>query len=144
MRASYGSVAGGLAVLLLVQVWACVGSTVVNPSDGRVAEGLWGGQHIALTVTSTGAQVEFDCASGEIVKPLIADGQGRFSIDGVYVQGHPGPIRVDEIPVSKPARYSGRLDGVTMTLDITLTDSSGTIGTFTLTRGGFPRVIKCL
>jgi hypothetical protein len=133
-----------LAVLILAQVWACAGSTLVNPDDGRVANGLWGGEHIALTVTSAGAQVEFDCASGEIVKPLVADSQGRFSIEGVYVQGHPGPIRVDENPESKPARYSGRIDGATMTLDIMLTNSSATIGTFTLTRGGFPRVIRCL
>jgi hypothetical protein len=130
-----------LALLLLLLGGAC--STPVNPSDGRVA-GEWGGQHVALTVTSTGAHVEFDCASGEITKPLTADSQGRFSIEGIYVREHPGPIHVGDDPDRQPARYSGRVDGTTMTLDVMLIASNQTVGSFTLTRDAQPRVLKCL
>ena len=141
MKAIFRQTMAGVAVLLAVFAGAC--STPVNPSDGRVA-GEWGGQHVALTVTSAGAQLEFDCASGEITKPLTVDGQGRFSVEGVYLREHPGPIHVGDDPVRQPARYSGRIDGTTMTLDVTLIASNQTVGSFTLTRDAQPRVLKCL
>lgn len=142
MKASFKSVAAGLTILLW-HAAACTSSTPVAPGD-RVAEGAWGGLHVALTVTNGGAHVEFDCASGDIANPIVMDGQGHFTADGVYVRGHPGPIAVGTDPDPQPAMYSGRVDGTAMTLDVLLTRSNQTIGPFALTRGADARVNKCL
>ena len=138
MRPLLGPIVVGVGILLLVQGSACAHSPV-GPDDGRVPTGTWGGEHVALTVTNAGAHVEFDCASGDIKRPLTVDRNGRFSVDGVLVQEH-GPIRRGE----EPARYSGQVDGDAMTLDVILIDSNGTVGTFTLTHGGDQHVTKCV
>ena len=133
----------GLGIFLLAQSGACTRSAVVGPDGGRVPIGAWGGQGVALQVTETGAHIEFDCASGEIAQPLMIDNDGRLAVDGVFVQERAGAIRVGEEPERKPARYSGRVDSKTMTLNVVLTESNETMGTFTLTRGADPRVRKC-
>jgi len=131
----------GLGVLVLGTATACV---TLAPDGHRLAAGTWGGQHVGLTVTDTGAHVEFDCASGDIAQPLTLDAGGGLSVDGVYVREHGGPIQVGEVPDRKPARYAGRVAGTTLTLDVLLTDSNEKVGTFTLERGAAPGVRKCL
>src|SRR5215203_6116873 len=42
-------------------------------NESRVAEGTWGGAHLRLSVGGEGAQLEFDCAHGEISGPLVLD-----------------------------------------------------------------------
>jgi hypothetical protein len=133
--------AAGLGVLVLGMVAACV---TLAPDERRVASGTWGGEHVGLAVTDAGAHVEFDCASGDIAQPLALDGMGNLSVDGVYVREHGGPIQVGEVPDRKPARYTGRAAGTTLTLDVLLTDSNEKIGTFTLERGAASGVRKCL
>jgi hypothetical protein len=139
------SIAFGTLVLVAVtHGGACARSSVVDPDGSRVAVGEWGGEHVGLTVTNTGARLEFDCASGEISQPLTLDNDGRFSVEGVYTQERPGPVRIGDEPERKAARYSGRIAGKTMTLDVILIESKKNIGTFMLTFGGEPRVTKCL
>ena len=43
---------------------------------------VWGGDHIEMEVTKTGARVEFDCAHGTIDAPLRVDSQGAFTLQG--------------------------------------------------------------
>jgi hypothetical protein len=121
---------------------SCASST--SPSDSRLPTGVWGGDHVAMTVSAGGAHLEFDCAHGDIGQPLMVDDSGRLSVDGTFTQEHGGPIRVGETEDKKPARYSGKLSGETMTLSVTLTDTKETVGSFTVTRGGDARVRKCL
>jgi hypothetical protein len=130
--------------MLLLSTVACATSVVGGVDDTRVQTGAWGGEHLALTVTETGAHLEFDCASGDVTEPLTVDREGRLAVDGVYVRGHGGPTRSGEEPDRKPARYSGRIEGNTMTLAVTLTDSKENVGTFTLTHGAQPRLRRCL
>src|ERR1700704_3092933 len=52
--------------ILLLQSWACAGSTIVGVDGDRLQTGTWGGRQAAVTVTSTGAHVEFPCASGDV------------------------------------------------------------------------------
>jgi hypothetical protein len=106
--------------------------------------GTWGGEHISLNATAAGARLEFDCANGQINQPITLDGNGAFDVAGVYVQEHGGPVRIDEQPNGQPARYSGRVEGQTMTLTITLTGKQQTVGTYTLGHGQNPRIFKCL
>lgn len=112
--------------------------------SARVAAGVWGGNQARLMVREDGANVVYGCARGTLDAPLALDGSGRFSVAGTHVRERPGPIRLDvPPPASRPARYTGVVEGETMTLSVTLTDESEEVGTFTLTRGSGGRVRKC-
>ncbi len=104
--------------------------------------GTWGGDHIRLEVTTEGAAVELDCAHGAISGPIQVDGKGRFDAAGTFVREHGGPVREGEED-SQPARYTGRVQGGTMTLTITVADGA-THGPYELNRGRTPRLTKCL
>ncbi|MCA1634525.1 MAG: hypothetical protein LC802_12730 [Acidobacteria bacterium] len=112
-------------------------------ASGRVASGVWGGQHIRMNVRADGASVEYDCAHGTIDETLELDNEGRFDAKGTHVREGPGPIRVGKLPRSRPARYTGRVGGDEMSLTLTLTDTSQEIGTYTLTRGSEGFIRKC-
>lgn len=107
-----------------------------------VATGLWGGRGIGLQVDERGAQVEYDCAHGEITGPLALNDRGEFEASGKHVRETPGPTRVG-VKDEHPARYTGRVQGERMTLTVTLTDTQEQIGTFTLERGRAPTLVKC-
>ena len=130
--------------ILLLSTAACATSIVGGVDGSRVRIGSWGGEHIGLMVSENGAHLEFDCASGDIGEPLTVDREGRLGVDGVYIREHGGPIRSGEEPDRKRARYSGRIEGNALTLDITLIDSNESVGTFTLTHGAEPVIRKCL
>jgi hypothetical protein len=124
-------------VLVLAVVAAGCG-TPSTPS--LMPTGLWGGDHIALTVEDRSAHVELDCAHGDIPIRLP---DAPFTVAGTFVRERGGPIRVDETD-SHPAMYVASMSGSVMTLTIRLTDSGELVGTFTLTRGSSGRVVKCL
>jgi hypothetical protein len=125
---------------LLTVLSAC--STSTGP-DAVTMNGTWGGDHALLEITTTSAPIEFDCAHGELPVPLTLT-RGTFDVMGYYVQDHGGPIRTDETVDRLPARYSGTVNGNTMTLLVRLTATGRDIGTFNLTRGSSGRVFKCL
>jgi hypothetical protein len=110
----------------------------------RVPAGVWGGTHIGLEVTEKGGRLDYDCAHGSIDQPIRLDKDGRFEVTGRHIKERGGPQREDADTHGQPARYDGRVDGATMTLTVTLTDTQETVGTFTLTRGKPPRIRKCL
>jgi hypothetical protein len=122
------------------------GTRVVAPRSPvqTVSLGAWGGVHVSLLLTATGGTLEYDCAHGTIDQPFVIDSAGRFQLAGTHTREHGGPIRKDERPDTHPARYNGAVDGDTMTLTVTRTDSNEVLGTFTLTRGRMARVVKCL
>jgi hypothetical protein len=48
-----------------------------------LAEGVWGGPHIQLTVDAEGgATVEMDCAHGAVKGPIAVGRDGRFHAPG--------------------------------------------------------------
>jgi len=126
--------------LCLVCTTAC---GALSPTS-TVQAGTWGGDHVLLTVSGTGANAEFDCAHGTIDGPLSLDSSQRFDVAGTFVQEHGGPIRVDEQLVAVPARYAGTSRQGAMTLTITLTSNGQSLGPFTLTFGQQGSVFKCL
>jgi hypothetical protein len=109
----------------------------------RVANGVWGGDHIRLQVSDDGATVEYDCAHGTLAQPLALNAQGQFSVTGTHTNEGHGPIRVGREPSGQAASYTGSLQGPTMTLTVTLTDKQQPLGTFTLTQGSEGRLWKC-
>ncbi len=125
-------------VLVLAVVAAACG-TPSTPS--MMPTGVWGGDHIALTVEVTSAHVELDCAHGNIPIRLP---DAAFTVAGTFVREHGGPILVDETLDSRPALYVASMSGGVMTLTIRLGDSGELVGTFTLTRGATGRIVKCL
>jgi hypothetical protein len=109
----------------------------------RVVPGIWGGEHVRLQITEEGAELEFDCAHGTIPSPIEVDGGGQFDVAGVLVRERPGPIRVGHEPKSQTTSYSGSIKDSTMTLQVTLTDSGETVGTYSLAHGSEGRIRKC-
>jgi hypothetical protein len=126
-----------------VQGVACASAASWSQASPRVPTGAWGGEHVALTVTDTGAHFEFDCASGDIAKPLVVDDKGQFAMDGVFVQERGGALRPDDVPNKQAAQYAGQLTDKTLTLEVTLVDSKQKIGSYAVTLDATPRVRKC-
>jgi hypothetical protein len=109
-----------------------------------VSTGVWGGDHISLTVANTTSHVEFDCAHGDILGALTINARNEFMVSGTFGREHGGPIRIGEVPDSHPAVYFGSASVSTMTMTVQLTDTKEMIGSFTLTRDTPGRVTKCL
>ncbi len=128
----------GASVLLGLGIAACDVITVTH-----LEFSTWGGAHIGLSITISGATVEYDCGEGHILQPIRPDGAGRFSVTGVHYPGVGGPIGVDRTK-PRPARYDGRVQGDRMNLTVTLTDTNQALGTFELRGGASPNVVKCL
>lgn len=130
-------------ILPLLAVGSC-GPSWAAREDRRLAEGTWGGRHAELTVRQDGATIEMDCAHGAINEPISVGRDGRFRAAGTFVAERGGPVREGAEPEARPALYSGRLEGETLTLVITLGESGEEAGTFELTYGRSGRITKCL
>jgi hypothetical protein len=130
------------ALLFLLALAACASSPDAASRLDRVPNGDWGGEHVRLSVSDTGAKVEFDCAHGTLDEPLVLDADGRFDVKGsLVVEG--GPVRLDETRKAQPVRYRGEIDGERMSLEVAL-EGGGSGGSFSLTRGGKAKLVKCL
>lgn len=119
-------------------------ATCTTEIPDRVPTGDWGGEHVSMVVSDSGALLEYDCATGRITEPLRLDSRGDFEWSGAHVPGHGGPVRIDEPFDSLPARYAGHAtrDRITMTLSIP--GSTLSAQTFSLVRGSAPAHFKCL
>jgi hypothetical protein len=131
----------GLMAAAPSSAWLHVAGMPNGKDTNHVATGTWGGEHIILEVSEKGAEVEFDCAHGQISQPMALNQQGDFDVLGTFSQEHGGPVRKDEQVTSNPARYSGRVLGDTMTL--TVTRGKENVGTFTLNHGARANLRKC-
>jgi hypothetical protein len=131
-----------VSALTIVVGLAAVDCTT-NPTP-FIAQGPWGGPHVSMDVTSDGARLEYDCATGVIEEPLRPDDGGRFRATGTHTPGHGGPIREGEILPALRARYDGHFKGEQMSLRVTLTDSGVDVGTFELRRGSTGLLVRCL
>jgi hypothetical protein len=117
---------------------------VSTEKSDKVQNGVWGGPHIIMEVTESGATITYDCAHGTIDQRIVSDRDGRFELQGTHVREAGGPVRSDHQPDSHPARYAGRVEGKTMTLTVMLTDTKESAGTFSLTYGEQPELTRCM
>jgi len=135
-------------VCLCLCLFMCGFLTIPARADSwleLVPIGSWGGGHIRLEVTKTGAKVEYDCAFGTINGPLILEKDGTFEAHGTYVYERGGPIRLGEPPHERhPALYRGWTDGNEMRLTVMLQEKGEVVGSFTLGLGRPPVIEKCL
>jgi hypothetical protein len=112
---------------------------VVATQDAPI---VWGGDHIEMEVTRTGARIEFDCARGTIDQALRPDAKGAFKVRGTFTPERSGPTRGEDAPSPK-ATYSGTIAGDAMTLRVVVEggDPQGT--SYELTRDRRGNVRKC-
>jgi hypothetical protein len=132
-----------LCLLILALVFADPISAV--PAGGGklsvVPHGDWGGEHISMTVTAEGADIEFDCAIGHIKTPLTLDAGGAFKVKGLYKTERPAAAFVDDSEGIE-VFYVGRLKGNSLHLEIEMPGQSEH-KKFDLVRGQEPRLNKC-
>ena len=129
-----------VGIVVLLAIVTLIG--LAARGNKRLANGIWGGVHIHIEVNNGVAQVEYDCANGEIPSPLDIDSQGHFSWRGFYTRESMGPIRVGRTPPRLAATYSGSISGDTMSLTVKLADGQ-VLDSFTLKRGAVGRIRKC-
>lgn len=94
-------------------------------------------------MTKNGAEIQFNCAHGDIEEPLLLDQQGRFSAKSTSVRRRMGPQREGNPSVNQTAVYSGVIRNQSMTLTVTLMETKQMIGTFTLEHSKLVRPVKC-
>ena len=143
-RAASRTVHGASLAAIVVSLAQVACSTTPSSPSSAVSPGMWGGDHITMTVTGAGAHLEFDCAHGDVDSVLMLDRRGQFSAPGTFVLEHGGPIRPGEPPDSHPAVYDGLITANTMTLSARVSGLDETIGPFTLMYGSPGHVVKCL
>jgi hypothetical protein len=101
--------------------------TGCNPSPfppGARIDGTWGGNNAGLIADDTSAHVHIGCTYGEVHQSIVLDMSSRFDVAGEQnITAHP----VD-LGILHPARFTGSIDGRTMTLRVTLTDTAVTLG----------------
>jgi hypothetical protein len=124
----------GQGPLLLVAL------ALAGPAADRVPDGSWGGRDASLVVGPEGVQVELNCSHGTVEGPLALDAKGTFRVRGYWVR-EGGPTLPDED--RRPAVYSGRLKGKTLTLLVEVEDPKQEAGPFSLVLGEPPKLFKC-
>ena len=105
-----------LAIVALFTLSGCA----ALPQKPPFLTDQWGGPHAGLTLEGGGGRLVFDCAAGTIDEP-IANG-GAFEVQGTYMPGRGGPVRVGEIYISKKATYRGTVDKDVVQLNVMLDD----------------------
>ena len=115
-----------------------------SPASSQKSDvnGVWGGQHINMEVSDTGAEINYDCAHGRITERIVPDRGGHFNVKGLHVAERPGPTR-EGGETEQPADYSGVINGDEMTLTVKVRGRSEALGSYTLKRGSTGRVMTC-
>ena len=126
-----------LLLLVLVATGACSAATSTG-ANLQIA-GTWGGDNAGLIVNLDDIHVHIGCTLGDATGPIRTDANGRFEAIGTY--------NVDAYPVDRgilhPAKFSGDINGQTMTLTVTLTDITRVLGPVTLIYGEEPKMGPC-
>ena len=114
-----------------------------TPRPGARLDGVWGAEHIELDATGDIARIEFDCAYDLIDGEPVLGSDLRFDWTGTHtLEG--GPVRQDSPPLSRPARFQGRVIAGMLLLTVTLTDTGETLGPYQLFKGTAGDLYKCL
>ena len=137
---SYRTASAAIVFLHLLFHGQTIGAQTIGVKT-ILANGTWGGTGLSVTVSSTGADVEFDCAHGRIEGTIHLGKTGSFDVKGIFAPEHGGPILRDEDAAAYAARYKGRVAGNTMT--VTVLQGTTKIGPFRIKRGARPILRKC-
>lgn len=104
-------------------------------------EGSWYGEDVRLSVDSSGATFQFNCASGSIPGTLSLADDGSFQLDGSYSLSVQSPTNQ-----TVSAVYSGAVtdSGLNITLTVTNSDSGAVMGSYQLVFGTTSPLESCL
>src|SRR5690349_1791401 len=103
-----------VAIASCVLFGAAIMATAKNTKT--VPIGTWAGEHVFVEVSNKGAELEFDCARGQVSQPIPLDKHGNFGVLGTFTPEHGGPVLRDEKVSAAQARYSGHIHGDVMSL----------------------------
>ena len=107
-------------------------------------EGTYGGEHLVITVSTSGMFIEFDCARASFDGPISVV-NGKFTAKGTFTRESGVQMDPDMMPPPQPAVIEGTVSGNAVTITITVDgDRSMQIGPFTATRGKEPLLRKCM
>jgi hypothetical protein len=121
-----------------------LGFTVLAGCDspfppGATVLGTFGGNNAGLMADDTSAHVHIGCTYGNIHEAIVLDPSSRFDVAGEQnITAYP----VDQ-GILHPARFTGSVDGRTMTLRVTLTDTAVTLGPVSMTFERQPQMGPC-
>ncbi len=127
----------------LVAALTCSSGTSLPPFDGMLALGTWGGDSAGMIVGDTAMHIHIGCTYGDVSGRIPVGANGLFDVPGSYV------LRAYPIAVgpSVPARFSGRLEGATVTITVTVDDTvqkkTVVLGPAVVVYGREPRAIPC-
>ena len=126
-------------IFLLPAVLAILACSAATSTPITEVAGTWGGDNAGMIVTGTDVHVHIGCTLGDATGPIRPDADGRFEVPATY--------NVDAYPVDRgithPATFTGQIVGKTMTLTVTLTDTSRVLGPVTLILGKEPKMGPC-
>jgi hypothetical protein len=105
--------------------------------------GSWGASGVNLTIDENGASIDYDCANAEIDAKFAIAESGEFSFPGSYTRNAPGPLRIDRLPQSRPARFEGKIAGDKLYLRVILTDTDEKLEEVILERDTVGRIRRC-
>jgi hypothetical protein len=129
-----------------VTAWAFAAATLAfGPCDPtglkppKDLAGMWGGENAAFIADDSSAHIHIGCTYGDVHQQIIPDRDGRFDVPGEQnITAHP----VDR-GILHPARFVGRVIGSSLTLTVTLTDTTVTLGPVQLSYGKEPQMGPC-
>lgn len=122
---------------------ALLAACAARPFERAPVTGEWGGTHVGLSLTLAGGTLDYDCAAGTMIGPLMLHSDGTFIAEGTHTSGKGGPEIEGEKMPSYRVRYSGAVRGNRMSLQGRL-ESGVLLGPFTLRRGAEPIIFRCL
>jgi hypothetical protein len=109
-------------------------SLACSAPTAPAVQGQWGGTDASLSLTRSGGTLSYPCGAGTIDSAWVVTRDGRLLATGQHFFGG-GPVPPGGHP-PHPASYSGRIEGNTLVLTVTLTDLNQDLGPFRLVRGG--------
>ena len=123
-------------VASVVLIGPCDPTGLKPPKD---LAGMWGGENAALIADDSSAHIHIGCTYGDVHQQIIPDHDGRFDVPGEQnITAHP----VDR-GILHPARFVGRVIGTSLTLTVTLTDTTVTLGPVQVFFGKEPQMGPC-
>jgi hypothetical protein len=104
---------------ICILLGACSADMPSQPTGMMLSTGVWSGDG-CLSVAGDGCDLIVGCGHGRFPVPVVG-ADGTFAVDGTY-RVEVGPVSTDQAPA---ATFSGVIKGQTLTLTVTLRDSSG-------------------
>ncbi|HEX8597148.1 MAG TPA: hypothetical protein VF952_01365 [Chloroflexia bacterium] len=107
-------------------------------------EGQYGGDHLGISVSTSGMHIEFDCAHADFQGPISVV-NGQFTAKGTFTRETGVQMDPELRSQGEPAVLNGTLTGNALTITITLEgDRAMQVGPLTATKDKEPFLRKCM